>query len=126
VFAKKSKFLTGIVTGVLALSLVGCGAQSPSTPAGQANAAPVSLTGAGSTFVYPLLNQQIEEYRKNNPNVTINYQGVGSGAGIKQVSEQTIDFGGTDGPMTDVQLKGAKGGQILHIPLTLGAEAVSL
>jgi phosphate transport system substrate-binding protein len=122
VFAKKSKFLTGIVTGVLALSLVGCGAQ---TPAGQEKAVAVNLTGAGSTFVYPLLNQQIEEYRKNNPNITINYQGVGSGAGIKQVSEQTIDFGGTDGPMTDVQLKGAKGGQILHIPLTLGAEAVT-
>lgn len=124
-FAKKSKFLTGIVTGVLALSLVGCGAQNPSTPTGQEKAEPVNLTGAGSTFVYPLLNQQIEEYRKKNPSIAINYQGVGSGAGIKQVSEQTIDFGGTDGPMTDDQLKGTKGGKVLHIPLTLGAEAVT-
>lgn len=124
-FAKKSKLLTGIFTGVLALTLVGCGAQNPSTPAGQEKAVSVNLTGAGSTFVYPLLNQQIEEYRKKNPSITINYQGVGSGAGIKQVSEQTIDFGGTDGPMTDDQLKGAKGGKVLHIPLTLGAEAVT-
>ena len=123
-FAKKSKFLTGILTGVLALSLVGCGAQNPSTP-GQEKAVPVNLTGAGSTFAYPLLNQQIEEYRKNNPSITINYQGVGSGAGIKQVSEQTIDFGATDGPMTDEQLKVAKGGKILQIPLTLGAVAVT-
>lgn len=120
-FAKKSKFLAGVLTSILALSLVGCGAQ---TPAGQEKVTPVNLTGAGSTFVYPLLNKQIEEYRKKNPSITINYQGVGSGAGIKQVSEQTIDFGGTDGPMTDDQLKGAKGGTILHIPLTLGAEAV--
>lgn len=124
-FGKKGKLLTGILAGVLAISLVGCGAQNPSTPAGQEKAEPASLTGAGSTFVYPLLNQQIEEYRKKNPNVTINYQGVGSGAGIKQISEQTIDFGGTDGPMTDAQLKDAKGGKILHIPLTLGATAVT-
>jgi len=109
---------------MLALSIVGCGAQNPSTP-GKETAAPVNLTGAGSTFVYPLLNQQIEEYRKTNPSITINYQGVGSGAGIKQVSEQTVDFGATDGPMTDEQIKGAKGGTILHIPLTLGAEAVT-
>lgn len=124
-FAKKSKFLIGILAGVLALSLVGCGAQNPSTPAGQEKAVPVNLTGAGSTFAYPLLNQQIEEYRKNNPTITINYQGNGSGAGIKQVSEQTIDFGATDGPMTDEQLKAAKGGKILQIPLTLGAVAVT-
>jgi len=123
-FRKKGKFLTGIVTGILALALVGCGAQNPSTP-GQEKAEPVNLTGAGSSFVYPLLNQQIEEYRKANSNITINYQSTGSGAGIKQVSEQTIDFGATDGPMTEDQQKAAKGGEILHIPLTLGAVAVT-
>jgi len=125
VFAKKSKFLTGILTGVLALSLVGCGAQNPSTPAGQEKSEPVNLTGAGSSFVYPLLNQQIEEYRKTNSNIAINYQSTGSGAGIKQVSEQTIDFGATDGPMTEDQQNAAKGGKILHIPLTLGAVEVT-
>lgn len=116
-FEKKSKLLCGILTGVLALSLVGCG--------GQEKAERVNLTGAGSTFAYPLLNQQIEEYRRTNPTMMINYQGSGSGAGIKQVSEQTIDFGATDGPMTDEQLKAAKGGKVLQIPLTLGAIAVS-
>lgn len=124
-FAKKSKFLTAILTGVLALSLVGCGASNPSAPTGQEKSEPVSLTGSGSSFVYPLLNQQIEEYRKKNSHITINYQSTGSGAGIKQVSEQTIDFGATDGPMTEDQLAAAKGGKILHIPLTLGAVAVS-
>ncbi|KUO74659.1 MAG: phosphate ABC transporter substrate-binding protein [Desulfosporosinus sp. BRH_c37] len=110
---------------MLALALVGCGAQNPSTQAGQDTGKPVNLTGAGSTFAYPLLNQQIEEYRKTNSTIMINYQGNGSGAGIKQVSEQTIDFGATDGPMTDEQLKAAKGGKILQIPLTLGAVAVT-
>ncbi|HBW39201.1 phosphate ABC transporter substrate-binding protein PstS [Desulfosporosinus sp. BICA1-9] len=124
-FRKMGKFLTTVIIGMLAVTLVSCGAQDPSTPAGQEKAAPVNLTGAGSSFVFPLLNQQIEEYRKNNPNITINYQSTGSGAGIKQVSEQTLDFGATDGPMTEDQQKVAKGGKILHIPLTLGAVAVT-
>ena len=123
--AKQTKVITGILTVVLALAMAGCGAQNLSTPAGQEKAEPVHLTGAGSTFAYPLLNQQIEEYRKNNSSITINYQGNGSGTGIKQVSEQTIDFGATDGPMTEEQLKAAKGGTVLQIPLTLGAVAVT-
>ncbi|HZK86204.1 MAG TPA: phosphate ABC transporter substrate-binding protein PstS [Desulfosporosinus sp.] len=119
-FYKKNKLFTGLLTGILALSLVGCGASS-----GQDKVERVSLTGSGSSFVYPLLNKQIEEYRKTNSNITINYQSSGSGAGIKQVSEQTIDFGASDGPMTEDQQKVAKGGKILHIPLTLGAVAVT-
>jgi len=126
VFRKKGRLLTCfLLTTVLVLILSGCGEQTPSTPTGQEKAEKVNLTGSGSSFVYPLLNQQIEEYRKQNPNITINYQSTGSGAGIKQVSEQTIDFGATDGPMTDDQLKAAKGGKLLHIPLTLGAVAVT-
>ncbi|HZK54927.1 MAG TPA: phosphate ABC transporter substrate-binding protein PstS [Desulfosporosinus sp.] len=124
-FVKKTKFLRGILTGILALSMVGCGAQNPSTPEGQERAKQVTLTGAGSTFVYPLLNQQIEAYRKVNPSLVINYQGNGSGTGIKQVSEQTIDFGATDGPMTDDQLKAVKGGTVVQVPLTLGVVAVT-
>lgn len=124
-FIKKSRFLVHILTLILALSLAGCGGQNSNTPAGQEKGESANLTGAGSSFVYPLLNQQIEEYRKNNPNITINYQSTGSGAGIKQVSEETVDFGATDGPMTDDQLKAARGGQVVHIPLTLGAVAVT-
>jgi len=125
VFTKKRQFLTGILLGVLALPLVGCGAQNSNIPVGQEKIEPVTLTGAGSTFVYPLLNQQIEAYRKNNPSIVVNYQGNGSGTGIKQVSEQTIDFGATEVPMSDEQLKAAKGGTVLQIPLTLGAVAVT-
>ena len=125
-FAKKSEFLTGLlIVGILVLAIVGCGAQNPSTRAGQDKMEPVSLTGAGSTFVYPLLTQQIEAYRKSNPSLAINYQGNGSGAGIKQVSEQTIDFGAIDVPMSVEQLKAVKGGKVLQIPLTLGAVAVT-
>jgi len=125
VFEKEREFVKCLLIMILALSLVGCGEQNPNTIVGQEKAESVNLTGAGSSFVYPLLNQQIEEYRKNNSNITINYQSTGSGAGIKQVSEQTIDFGATDGPMTDEQLRAAKGGHLLHIPLTLGAVAVT-
>ena len=121
----KKKFLTGILISVLAFALAGCGAQNPSTPVGQEKVEQVNLTGVGSTFAYPLLIQQIEEYRKNNQTIKINYQGNGSGAGIKQVSEQIIDFGVTDGPMTDAQLKAAKGGEIVQIPITLGVVAVT-
>ncbi|SPF48817.1 Phosphate-binding protein PstS [Candidatus Desulfosporosinus infrequens] len=129
----KSKIATGILAGVLALALAGCGTQAPATPsappaAAQGNAPSsntVTLTGAGSSFINPLMIQMIDKYHGKYPQLTINYQSVGSGAGIKQISEQTIDFGATDGPMTDDQLKAAKGGPILHIPAALGAEAVS-
>ncbi len=117
------RYLTYLLVIVLTLLLTACG-EGNQTPAGQEEER-VSLTGSGSSFVYPLLNQQIEEFRKKNRNISINYQSSGSGAGIKQVSEQTIDFGATDGPMTDEQLKAAKGGKLLHIPLTLGAVAVT-
>ncbi len=122
--SKKGKLLTGVLAGFLALSLVGCGTTAPSNP-NAPTAQAVTLTGAGSTFMQPLLAQQIAEYSKQNANVTINYQGVGSGAGIKQVSDKTIDFGGTDAFMSDEQLAGAKGGKILQLPMTLGAEAIS-
>lgn len=122
---KKYKFRTCLLSIILALVLIGCGNQNSDLPSNPDKAASVNLTGAGSSFVYPLLSQQIEEYRKKKANVSINYQSTGSGAGIKQVSEQTLDFGATDGPMTEDQLKVAKGGKILHIPLTLGAVAVT-
>lgn len=112
--AKKSKFMTCILAFVLTFSLAGCG-----------NPLAVDLTGAGSSFVYPLLSQQIEEYRKTNPEVMINYQSSGSGAGITQLSEGTIDLGASDSPMSDELLKYAKSGEIIQIPLTLGAIAVA-
>src|SRR3954468_10913757 len=79
----------------------------------------VALTGAGATFPKPLYEKWASEYAKSHPNVKINYQGIGSGGGIKQIGEKTVDFGATDGPMTDKQLEKAPG--ILHIPMILGA-----
>ena len=81
--------------------------------------ADVSLTGAGATFPKPLYEKWASEYSKTHRGVRINYQGIGSGGGIKQAQEKTVDFGATDGPMTDKQLE--KAPSILHIPMILGA-----
>jgi len=79
----------------------------------------VQITGAGATFPFPIYSKWFSEYNKKNPNVEINYQSLGSGAGIRQLSSQTVFFGATDGPMTDEQLQAA-GGPILHFPTVLG------
>jgi phosphate transport system substrate-binding protein len=84
----------------------------------------VTLTGAGSTFAYPLYSKWAADFKQVDPNVQINYQGIGSGGGIRQVSTGTVDFGGTDGPMNDAQLADAKSKlhtDILHFPTALGA-----
>lgn len=78
------------------------------------------ITGAGATFPFPIYSKWFAEYNKLHPNVEINYQSVGSGAGIKQLSDQTVFFGASDGPMTDDQLAAAGGGKILHFPTVLG------
>jgi phosphate transport system substrate-binding protein len=81
----------------------------------------VTLTGSGATFPYPFYSKLFSEYNKTHPGVKINYSSVGSGTGIKQVSDKSTDFGASDAPMTDAQLQGAQGGELLHIPMTLGA-----
>lgn len=81
---------------------------------------PVSLQGAGATFPYPLYQKWMSEYGKVNPNVRTDYQSIGSGGGIKQLQAQTVDFGASDAPMTDAELKAAPG-PIVHIPTVLGA-----
>ncbi len=80
----------------------------------------VRINGAGATFPYPLYSKWFDEYRKTRPDVQINYQSIGSGGGIRQLTNQTVFFGATDGPMTDEQLKAAKA-PILHLPTVLGA-----
>jgi phosphate transport system substrate-binding protein len=87
---------------------------------GVSTAAAQHLTGAGATFPNPIYSKWFSEFSATHPGVQINYQSVGSGAGIRQVSEKTVDFGASDGPMTDEQLKAAKT-QIVHIPTVLGA-----
>ena len=85
----------------------------------------LSITGAGATFPNPMYSKWFDEYHKKNANIQINYQSIGSGGGIKQVTEGTVDFGATDGPMNDEQLKGYQdkhGFGILHFPTVLGAD----
>ena len=98
-------------------------ADSTSAAAPSTNAA-AGLTGAGATFPYPLYSKWFSAYAAKS-GVQINYQPIGSGGGIRQLSEQTVDFGGTDAPMTDAELAKAKGGAILHFPTALGAVCVT-
>jgi len=87
--------------------------------------AALSLNGAGATFPYPMYSKWFDEYQKKNPEIQINYQSIGSGGGIKQVTEGTVDFGASDGPMNDEQLKAFQekhGSGILHFPTVLGAD----
>src|SRR5205085_4682983 len=80
----------------------------------------IQINGAGATFPNPIYQKWFSEYNKLHPNVQINYQSVGSGAGIQQLTKQTVFFGATDGPMTNDQLAAAPG-KVLHFPTVLGA-----
>jgi len=87
-------------------------------------AAQQQITGAGATFPYPMYSKWFDEYNKLHPDVQINYQSIGSGGGIRQVTEGTVDFGASDGPMTEEQLsafRAKRGVAILHFPTVLGA-----
>jgi phosphate transport system substrate-binding protein len=91
---------------------------------GGANGGPVKMQGAGSSFVNPLFQKWMSEYGKLNPNIQMDYQPIGSGGGIKQIQEQTIDFGASDTAMKDDDLKSAAG-PIIHIPVVLGAVVIT-
>ena len=85
---------------------------------------PLLINGAGATFPNPIYSKWFDEYHKKDAKIQFNYQPVGSGAGIKQVTDGTVDFGATDGPMNDDQLKAYQekhGSAILHFPTVLGA-----
>lgn len=88
----------------------------------------VLLNGAGATFPYPIYSKWFDVYHQKHPNIQINYQSIGSGGGIRQVLAGTVDFGASDGPMTDDQMKEFKekrGIDILHFPTVLGADVPS-
>src|ERR1700678_3025673 len=82
--------------------------------------AQTTLNGAGATFPYPIYSKWFNEYHNLHPDIQINYQSIGSGGGIRQVQAGTVDFGATDGPMTDEQLAQSKV-KVLHVPTVLGA-----
>jgi len=92
--------------------------------AGNASAQSVDLTGAGATFPYPIYSKWFSDYAKST-GVKINYQSIGSGGGIRQLSEQTVDFGASDSPMSDTEIANAKGGPVLHFPTVMGAVVIT-
>src|SRR5512142_1756821 len=104
-----------VMTGLMASACIG-----GATVHAQAS---VDLTGAGATFPYPIYSKWFSDYAAKT-GVKINYQSIGSGGGIRQLSEQTVDFGASDSPMSDDELAKAKGGPILHFPTVLGAVAL--
>ncbi len=109
----KKRFLTW-AGGLLAISLL----------SGIAFAKSLLMNGAGATFPYPIYSKWFVEYTKVDKAVKFNYQSIGSGGGIRQITAQTVDFGATDGPMTNAQLKDAPG-EIFHIPTVAGAVVVA-
>jgi phosphate transport system substrate-binding protein len=116
----------------LLISACSSGSSGSSTP-GAGNTPTAScpavsgLTGAGSTFDNPLFSKMFapNNYPKTKCGVNVNYQSVGSGAGINQLLAHTVDFGATDTPLTDTQEASSTGGLIIHVPVTLGAVAMS-
>src|ERR1035437_2693200 len=81
------------------------------------------LTGAGATFPFPYYSKIFDEYNKKT-NIKVNYQSIGSGGGIKQLQAKTVDFGASDAPMSDEELKSSRS-PILHVPTCLGADVVT-
>jgi phosphate transport system substrate-binding protein len=126
----KRSFSGSIPAVAAALFLAACGGgdagggATPGEMAKQANSGGggLTLTGAGATFPYPIYSKWFSEYGKTNP-LRVNYQSIGSGGGIRQVTEGTVDFGASDAPMNEEELAKAPG--MLHIPTVLGSIAVT-
>ncbi len=115
-----------IALAVLFALALGCKgsptSDKPGAPA--ASGASADLHGAGATFPYPLYSKWIAEFQKIDPKVRINYQSIGSGGGIRQITERTVDFGASDAPMSDEEL-GKAPAKLVHVPMTLGAVVIA-
>ena len=101
-----------VLAGFLAAAVTACGGGAPQQGASDSTAAAggsVQINGAGATFPNPIYSKWFAEYTKQHPDVRINYQPIGSGGGVRQLTAQTVFFGASDSPMTDEQLKGAPG-----------------
>ncbi len=116
---KLTRAASALLLAACLLVAAACSGRSGAGPGGQ-----VRLQGAGATFPNPLYQKWLAEYSKSHTDVKIDYQSIGSGGGIKQIKEQTIDFGASDSPMKDEDLKSAPG-EIVHIPTVLGAVVVT-
>src|SRR5256885_6037189 len=117
-----SKIITRGKVALAFVCLAGLAAASCSGNMGSAGE--VRLQGAGATFPNPLYQKWLSEYGKLNANIKIDYQSIGSGGGIKQIQARTVDFGASDAPMTDAELK-ASPGELIHIPTVLGAVVIT-
>jgi len=106
----KERSMKKILVGLLAVAGVAIAAET------------TLINGAGATFPYPIYSKWFSDYNKAHPNIQINYQSIGSGGGIKQITEKTVDFGASDAPMTNEEMAKAPG--IQHIPTVLGAVVV--
>lgn len=100
---------------------VSCSGQKLGDSNSSGTSGTIRVAGTGSTFVKPMMDKWGSEFGKLNPTINIDYSSTGSGAGIKGIQNQTVDFGGTDAAMSDDELKQAAGGEIVHIPVVLGA-----
>ena len=115
-----------VLTASALAMIAGCsGGSAPPATERDGGAAPgggggIQINGAGATFPNPIYSKWFSEYNKLHPNVRINYQSLGSGAGIRQLTSRTVFFGASDQPMRDEQLQAAPG-KILHFPTVLGA-----
>lgn len=112
-----------ILVAAIAVIAMACSPDSREGGAASARSGSVDLTGAGATFPYPLYSKWFSDYAAQK-GVKINYQSIGSGGGIRQLSEGTVDFGASDSPMSDEDIAKAKG-PIMHFPTVLGAVAVT-
>jgi phosphate transport system substrate-binding protein len=115
VWKRSFQFTVWLSVSVTLLVCIACSPKGTGTTAG-----PIQLQGAGATFPNPLYQKWLSEYGKLHPDVKIDYQSIGSGGGVKQIMAQTVDFGASDSPMTNEDLKAAQA-EILHIPTVLGA-----
>lgn len=108
------------VAMLIAFCVTGCKQSANTSATTEDHSSAQTLNGAGATFPNPIYSKWFSEYAAAHPGIHINYQSVGSGAGIRQVSEGTVDFGASDGPMTDQQIAESKV-PVIHIPTVLGA-----
>lgn len=104
----------------ISLSIASCGGTQTSTTPGETGGKSVSLTGAGASFPAPLYQTWFSEYNKKNPNIQVTYQSVGSGAGVEQFTQQTVDFGASDVAMKDEEIAAIDRGVVL-LPMTAGS-----
>ena len=115
-YREKSSVLPLLLVSLLSASLTACNS-------GGTGSSTITLNGAGSTFVYPLMGHWIEDFQQSHANIHVNYQSIGSGGGIQQVKAGTVDFGASDAPLTDQQLQAMT--PVIQIPESAGPVCVT-